>query len=385
MIMNKLLNKNITKKYILMSQTKMLGHQQAKWSTYQLRYFAKTSSSLLHEKQFYKMNQEIKKFLLLHQTWTGKFGPKCLAFHGNMIKILNNSFIGFQPFCVLLITASDLSMLHSQTMTLLKKRNQHGFNWSRQPLIQEPSFWTLYPLEMIFDVNKPLNRSLQGIRNLLIVKKSLETTCLKLYKKKMNLISYLMMQHGRNVDLFNQKLLAVNLLLSINRLPRNLIIKERIRIIRILTVTKNRETSSMVDNKTARVLLRFYTWQLGGRLKRFKDQWVKVLGHCWATDLITTGYIPEWASTPLLQVTPISRRIYNSHDLFIHGTEIKKLLEMDVIQQMDPIEPCFVSNLFLILKKSGDLRPVIDLRNLNQYIQYAHFKMEGIELVKSLV
>src|SRR2546421_6516409 len=133
-------------------------------------------------KQFYKMNQEIKKFLLLHQTWTGKFGSKCLAFHGNMIKILNNSFIGFQPFCVLLITASDLSMLHSQTMTLLKKRNQHGFNWSRRPLIQEPSFWTLYPLEMIFDVNKPLNRSLQGIRNLLIVKKSLETTCLKLYE-----------------------------------------------------------------------------------------------------------------------------------------------------------------------------------------------------------
>ena len=31
------------------------------------------------------------------------------------------------------------------------------------------------------------------------------------------------------------------------------------------------------------------------------------------------------------------------------------------------------------------MRPVIDLRNLNCFVKYSHFKMEGIELVKSLV
>ena len=52
---------------------------------------------------------------------------------------------------------------------------------------------------------------------------------------------------------------------------------------------------------------------------------------------------------------------------------------------MDLQEPCFVSRLFLIPKKSGNLRAVIDLRQLNQYIKYQHFKMEGLDVVKSLI
>ena len=37
-----------------------------------------------------------------------------------------------------------------------------------------------------------------------------------------------------------------------------------------------------------------------------------------------------------------------------------------------------VSNLFIIPKKSGDLRPVINLKPLNGFVQYHHFKMEGL-------
>src|ERR1043166_2615386 len=117
---------------------------------------------------------------------------------------------------------------------------------------------------MSFDVNKPLSQSLRDIRNLLNVKRSSEMTYLKLYEKRMSQINYLTMQHGRNVDLFNLKHLIHKLLLPLKPLPRNLIIETIEERIRILTGTKNRETSPMADNKPARVLLRFYTWQIGG-------------------------------------------------------------------------------------------------------------------------
>ena len=39
-------------------------------------------------------------------------------------------------------------------------------------------------------------------------------------------------------------------------------------------------------------------------------------------------------------------------------------------------------SLFLISKKGGDNRPVIYLKDLNQFIPYKHFKMEGLHNLK---
>lgn len=41
--------------------------------------------------------------------------------------------------------------------------------------------------------------------------------------------------------------------------------------------------------------------------------------------------------------------------------------------------------MFLVPKKTGDLRQVINLKPLNEFVAKIHFKMEGIHLVKDLV
>ena len=38
----------------------------------------------------------------------------------------------------------------------------------------------------------------------------------------------------------------------------------------------------------------------------------------------------------------------------------------------------FLSNIFLVTKKTGDMRPVINLKPLNVFVQKIHFKMENI-------
>ena len=39
----------------------------------------------------------------------------------------------------------------------------------------------------------------------------------------------------------------------------------------------------------------------------------------------------------------------------------------------------FVCSLFVIPKKSGGFRPIVNLKPLNQFIRYEHFKMENLD------
>ena len=45
----------------------------------------------------------------------------------------------------------------------------------------------------------------------------------------------------------------------------------------------------------------------------------------------------------------------------------------------------FVSQIFLILKKDGGHRLVVNVKSLNKFIVEEHFKMEGFHMVKDIV
>ena len=45
----------------------------------------------------------------------------------------------------------------------------------------------------------------------------------------------------------------------------------------------------------------------------------------------------------------------------------------------------FVSRIFEVSKKTGDYRLILDLSDLNDYIKKVHFKMEGLEVIASLI
>ena len=65
--------------------------------------------------------------------------------------------------------------------------------------------------------------------------------------------------------------------------------------------------------------------------------------------------------------------------------EISELLQKGVLTNVTPDSDQFVSNLFLVPKRDGGSRPVINLKDLNEYLQYNHFKMEGIHLLRDLM
>ena len=65
--------------------------------------------------------------------------------------------------------------------------------------------------------------------------------------------------------------------------------------------------------------------------------------------------------------------------------EVLKLLEKRAIVKAQHYPGEFIFNLFLIPRKTGDLRPVINLKSLNKFVVKRHFKMETISVARELI
>ena len=45
----------------------------------------------------------------------------------------------------------------------------------------------------------------------------------------------------------------------------------------------------------------------------------------------------------------------------------------------------FVSNIFTVPKSDGKARLILNLKTLNSYVEYEHFKMEDVRCIKNLL
>ena len=65
--------------------------------------------------------------------------------------------------------------------------------------------------------------------------------------------------------------------------------------------------------------------------------------------------------------------------------EIVTLLQKGAIKEISENEVAFLSTIFTVPKKTGDLRPIINLKKLNEFVKYDHFKMETFKDVKEIL
>ena len=111
-------------------------------------------------------------------------------------------------------------------------------------------------------------------------------------------------------------------------------------------------------------------------------------GVCWATAgppaLSRMGWAFTFQQRPQLTHQSISFRTRNSRQDLQQAVDA--LLMKGAIEWVTNVKSLgFYSQLFLVPKKTGDLRPVIDLSTLNRHMVVPHFKMETQGSVRSAI
>ena len=78
---------------------------------------------------------------------------------------------------------------------------------------------------------------------------------------------------------------------------------------------------------------------------------------------------------------------FNQAKIQLIDTEVEELLLKRAVTRVAPCKEEFISNIFLVPQKTGDhdMRPVINLKPLNQCTQNIHFKMENIQMDLNLI
>lgn len=77
---------------------------------------------------------------------------------------------------------------------------------------------------------------------------------------------------------------------------------------------------------------------------------------------------------------------FNAIESEVIYQEIKKLLNMGaIVEASHETEDQFLSSIFVRPKKSGEYRVILNLKKLNEYVVYHHFKMDTFESAVNLI
>ena len=119
---------------------------------------------------------------------------------------------------------------------------------------------------------------------------------------------------------------------------------------------------------------------MGGRLAHFAEKWEEITDNKWVLSIVRNGF-----RIPLIKIPPLSSvpiRMSQSSSPFLRE-EIENLLNKRAVERVqNPRTPGFYSRIFLVPKKNGKFRLILDLSLLNRYIEKQAFKMETVKSVR---
>ncbi|KAI8493949.1 hypothetical protein Bbelb_282960 [Branchiostoma belcheri] len=110
---------------------------------------------------------------------------------------------------------------------------------------------------------------------------------------------------------------------------------------------------------------------------RAQRQWITICSDPWVLSTVSKGLRVHLTGRPHQLVPPEEVTGLNLEAENLMAAEVLSLKQKWVILEVPPVEGQFLSRLFLVPKKDGTWRAVVNLKPLNQYVVADHFKMEA--------
>lgn len=125
------------------------------------------------------------------------------------------------------------------------------------------------------------------------------------------------------------------------------------------------------------------TVEYAGRLHLFRDQWSLITEDRTVLSWIDGYKIPF--SSPVIQNYIPSTPTQSNEEKIRFTEAIGDLLNIGAISICEPCEGQFISSIFLTPKSNGKFRFILNLKNLNRFIDTDHFKLEDLRTAIKLV
>ena len=123
--------------------------------------------------------------------------------------------------------------------------------------------------------------------------------------------------------------------------------------------------------------------RLAGRIAHFLQNWEVLIQDQWVLQTVG-GYQLDLLRTPHQYQVPNQIKTTQENSSLV-TLEVTELLSKGAIVETQLTPHSFISQIFLVEKKDGGQRPVINLKGLNQFVRVEHFKMEGLHLLPDLL
>lgn len=120
-------------------------------------------------------------------------------------------------------------------------------------------------------------------------------------------------------------------------------------------------------------------------MEHFVSEWELLTSDPYILDIVKHCHIEFIDGIGPVQSIEPPQGHFSVREEMIIQSEIEKLLEMEVLREVSYTIGQFLSPIFLKKKKNGEYRLILNLKDLNKFIPYHHFKMDTFEIAVNLV